>query len=188
MMQYLVGADTTAAVRAGHGHRNQGLHHGPGSGLTLTLGSVPVSLANMTQAYSVFASRAAAPGHHDPRDPRPQQPDRLQPRPGRTAADPPLTKGEAYLTHWILEGNTNPATNAIWGRTAQLFDTNGVRRHAGFKTGTTNDFRDVSGFGYVPGGLTVGVWMGNNNQEPLSNKLGQASSARTGRSTCGATS
>ena len=84
-----------------------------------------------------------------------------------------MTQGEAYLTHWILEGNTNPATNVLWGSRAELFDQNGVRRHAGFKTGTTNDFRDVSGFGYVPGSLVTGVWMGNNNQEPLSNALGQ---------------
>ena len=27
--------------------------------------------------------------------------------------------------------------------------------------------------GYIPGSLTVGVWMGNNNQEPMSNRLGQ---------------
>ena len=45
-----------------------------------------------------------------------------------------------------------------------------ARRPAGFKTGTTNDFRDVSGFGYVPGSLTTGVWM-NNNQEPMSNEI-----------------
>ena len=84
-----------------------------------------------------------------------------------------MTQGEAYLTHWILEGNTNPASNVLWGSRAELFDQNGQRRHAGFKTGTTNDFRDVSGFGYVPGSLVTGVWMGNNNQEPLSNALGQ---------------
>jgi hypothetical protein len=87
-------------------------------------------------------------------------------------ATEPMTPAEAYLTHWILEGNTNPRTNTLWGERAQLFDVNGTRRHAGFKTGTTNDFRDVSGFGYVPGSLVTGVWMGNNNQEALSNKLG----------------
>jgi hypothetical protein len=85
----------------------------------------------------------------------------------------PMTAAEAYLTHWILEGNTDPRTNVLWGTRAELTDVNGARRHAGFKTGTTNDFRDVSGFGYIPGSLVTGVWMGNNNQEPLSNRLGQ---------------
>ena len=84
-----------------------------------------------------------------------------------------MTQAEAYLTHWILEGNTNPETNVLWGSRAQLLDPSGERRHAGFKTGTTNDFRDVSGFGYVPDSLVTGVWMGNNNQEPMSNVLGQ---------------
>ena len=57
------------------------------------------------------------------------------------------------------------------GPARQLVTPDGLRRPAGFKTGTTNDFRDVSGFGYVPGSLTTGVWMGNNNQEPLSNEI-----------------
>ena len=50
---------------------------------------------------------------------------------------------------------------------------NWERLDAAGKTGTTNDFRDVSGFGYIPGNLVTGVWMGNNNQEPMSNGLGQ---------------
>ena len=82
-----------------------------------------------------------------------------------------MTKAEAYLPHYILEGNTDPARNLLWGERAQLNTPDGQRRPAGFKTGTTNDFRDVSGFGYVPGSLTTGVWMGNNNQEPMSNQF-----------------
>jgi membrane peptidoglycan carboxypeptidase len=88
-------------------------------------------------------------------------------------ATQPLTPAEAYLTHWIIEGNTNPATNLLWGPRAQLFDPAGNRRHAGFKTGTTDDFKDVSGMGYIPGSLTVGVWMGNAGGQPMSNALGQ---------------
>ncbi len=174
MMQYLVGADTTAQFAQEMGIASKDYIMGQDPGLTLTLGSVPVSLANMTQAYSVFAQQGTLHPATTIREIRDRN-NRIIYSLDQGGQQPthPMTKGEAYLTHWILEGNTNPATNAIWGRTAQLFDTNGVRRHAGFKTGTTNDFRDVSGFGYVPGGLTVGVWMGNNNQEPLSNKLGQ---------------
>jgi membrane peptidoglycan carboxypeptidase len=43
----------------------------------------------------------------------------------------------------------------------------GTRRHAGVKTGTTNDYKDLATFGYVPGSLVTGVWVGNNNQEPM---------------------
>jgi hypothetical protein len=147
---------------------------GQDPGLTLTLGSVPVNLTNMTQAYSVFA----AEGNLHPATTVIEIRDRdgkviyniADNGPGETQ---PMTAAEAYLTHWILEGNTNPQSNLLWGQRAMLLDANGVRRHAGFKTGTTNDFRDVSGFGYVPGSLVTGVWMGNNNQEALSNALGQ---------------
>jgi membrane peptidoglycan carboxypeptidase len=135
---------------------------------------VPVNLTNMTGAYSVFAQQGVL---HPPttileirdRDNRViYRLDDNGPKPSR-----PLTQAEAYLTHWIIQGNTDPELNVLWGPTAELVDQNGNRREAGFKTGTTNDFRDVSGFGYVPGGLVTGVWMGNNNLEPLSNALGE---------------
>ncbi len=142
-------------------------------GLSLGLGTVPVNLTNFTQGYSAFAQQGTlhpATAIIEIRD-----------RDGevvytREANGPettnPMTPGEAYLTHWIIEGNTNPATNLLWGPRAQLFDPDGQRRPAGFKTGTTDDFKDVSGMGYIPGSLTVGVWMGNNNQEPMSNAPG----------------
>jgi membrane peptidoglycan carboxypeptidase len=143
-------------------------------GLTLTLGTVPVNLTNLTGAYGVFAQRGVL---HPPttiieirdRDNRviyTREDD--MPRPRR-----PMTAAEAYLTHWILDGNTNPDVNPIWGPPSRLTDPSGQRRSAGFKTGTTDDFKDVSGFGYVPGSLVTGVWMGNSNGAPMSNVLGQ---------------
>ncbi|MGI8930604.1 MAG: hypothetical protein ACR2F5_04770, partial [Candidatus Limnocylindria bacterium] len=89
----------------------------------------------------------------------------------------PMTAAEAYLPHWILEGNTDPDRNTLWGSRAQLLTADGQRRPAGFKTGTTNDFRDVSGFGYVPDSLVTGVWMGNSNNETMSNEFGGLFSA-----------
>jgi membrane peptidoglycan carboxypeptidase len=173
MMQYLVGVDVTAQFAQSMGVASAQYILGEDPGLTLTLGSVPVNLTNMTQAYSVFA----AEGTLHPATTVLQIRDRdgkviydiTKNGPGATE---PMTPAEAYLTHWILEGNTNPRTNLLWGPRAQLFDPSGQRRHAALKTGTTNDFRDVSAFGYIPGSLVTGVWMGNNNQEPLSNKLG----------------
>lgn len=174
MMQSLVGPETTAAFAEEMGIATADYINGLQPGLTLTLGSVPVSLKNMTQAYSVFAQQGTlhpATGIREIRD----RDNRLVYSLEETGPQDshPLSAGEAFLTHWILEGNTDPRRNVVWGSRAQLVDANGVRRQAGFKTGTTNDFRDVSGFGYVPGGLTVGVWMGNNDQQALSNRLGQ---------------
>jgi membrane peptidoglycan carboxypeptidase len=173
MMQYLVGVDVTAQFAQSMGVASAQYILGEDPGLTLTLGSVPVNLTNMTQAYGVFAAQGTLHPATTVLEIRDRDGkviyDTTQNGPETTE---PMTPAEAYLTHWILEGNTNPSTNTLWGERAQLFDVNGQRRHAGFKTGTTNDFRDVSGFGYVPGSLVTGVWMGNNNQEPMSNRLG----------------
>jgi membrane peptidoglycan carboxypeptidase len=174
MMQFLAGVDETAAFAQAMGVASKKYILGLDPGLTLALGSVPVNLTNMTGAYSVFAQQGTL---HPPttilemRDRNNRVIYSL--RKNGPESSRPLTQAEAYLTHWILDGNTNPETNVLWGPRAELLDANGVRRQAGFKTGTTNDFRDVSGFGYVPDSLVTGVWMGNNNQEPMSNVLGQ---------------
>ena len=174
MMQYLVGPEVTAKFAETMGIASEKYINDLDPGLTLTLGSVPVNLTNMTQAYGVFAEQGALHPATTIRE--------IRDRNGRLVysldqnapqVTHPLTTAEAYLMHWILEGNTNPRTNAVWGSRAELNAPDGTRRHAGFKTGTTNDFRDVSGFGYVPGGLVTGVWMGNNNQEPMSTVLGR---------------
>lgn len=174
MMQYLVGPNETAKFAESMGVASKKYIMDQDPGLSLGLGSVPVNLTNMTGAYSVFAQQGTL---HQPTTIL-----EIRDRDGRIIYSlkddgprptHPMTKSEAFLTHWMLEGNTNPETNVLWGSRAQLIGPDGRRRHAGFKTGTTNDFRDVSGFGYVPDSLVTGVWMGNNNQEPLSNALGQ---------------
>jgi membrane peptidoglycan carboxypeptidase len=178
MMQYLVGPDVTAQFAQTMGVASAQYIMGQQPGLTLTLGSVPVNLTNMTQAYGVFADQGTLHPATTVLE--------IRDRDGKVIYDladngpkatQPMTPAEAYLTHWILEGNTNPKSNVVWGSRAQLIDANGQRRHAGFKTGTTNNYIDVSGFGYVPGSLVTGVWMGNNNQEPMSNDFGGLFSA-----------
>jgi membrane peptidoglycan carboxypeptidase len=174
MMQYLVGSQTTADFSEDLGIASAAYIMGLDPGLTLALGSIPLNLTNMTQAYGSFAQE----GEVHPATTITEIRDRNNRVVYTRDADgpqtlAPMTPAEAYLTHWILEGNTNPVTNLLWGERAQLTTPDGQRRPAGFKTGTTNDFRDVSGFGYVPGSLVTGVWMGNNNQEPMSNVLGQ---------------
>lgn len=178
MMQYLVGVDATAqfAERMGVASAQYILDRDPG--LTLTLGSVEVNLTNFTGAYGAFAMQGEL---H-----RPTAIIQIVDRRGRvvySAAEDgpeptnPMTPAESYLTHWILQGNTDPRLNSLWGPRARLLDPSGARREAGLKTGTTNDYVDVSAFGYVPGSLVTGVWMGNNNNEPMSNRLGGLFSA-----------
>jgi membrane peptidoglycan carboxypeptidase len=171
-MQYLAGVQETAAFAEtlGIAPAEQILAEDPG--LSLALGSVPLNLTNMVQAYGVFAQQGTlhpATTILEIRDRDNRVVYRHDPQ-GRSTTQP-MTPAEAYLTHYILEGNTDPRRNVLWGERAQLLTPSGQRRPAAFKTGTTNDFRDVSGFGYVPGSLVTGVWMGNNNQEPMSNQI-----------------
>jgi membrane peptidoglycan carboxypeptidase len=172
-MQYLVGAQATADFSESMGIASAEYIMNQDPGLSLALGSVPLNLTNMTQAYGVFAQQGELHTNTTILE--------IRDRNGRiiyTREDngpevtEPMTDEEAYLTHWILEGNTDPERNVLWGERAQLVTPDGQRRPAGFKTGTTDNFVDVSGFGYVPGSLVTGVWMGNNDSAPMSNVLG----------------
>jgi membrane peptidoglycan carboxypeptidase len=88
----------------------------------------------------------------------------------------------AYIITDILAGNTVPKTNPFWGKWAVY---NGAtRRPAAYKTGTTNDNRDVHAYGFLAPpadpkapALAVGVWMGNSNNAPNTDTLSLSSSA-----------
>jgi membrane peptidoglycan carboxypeptidase len=174
-VQYLVSPEVTARFAQKAGLATHDYLMGQDPGLTLTLGSVPVNLTQATQAYEMFAERGTIHPATTIREIRDRN-GRLVYSIDDNAPTPlkPATPAEAYLTHWILEGNTDPARNIYWGVTARLstqLDGGGERRHAGVKTGTTNNFRDVTTFGYLPGSIVTGVWMGNNNQEPMADNL-----------------
>ena len=77
----------------------------------------------------------------------------------------------AYIITDILAGNTESSTNPFWAEWA-IYD-GASRRPAAYKTGTTNDNRDVHAYGFLAPpkdakapALAVGVWMGNSNNEP----------------------
>jgi membrane peptidoglycan carboxypeptidase len=88
----------------------------------------------------------------------------------------------AYVITDILAGNTEPKTNPFWGEWA-VYDKS-TRRPAAYKTGTTNDNRDVHAYGYLAPpkdpkapALVVGVWMGNSDNSPDTDTLSLGSSA-----------
>ncbi|HET9456830.1 MAG TPA: transglycosylase domain-containing protein [Candidatus Limnocylindrales bacterium] len=101
---------------------------------------------------------------------------------GPVAGEPVISPQAAYIVTDILAGNTNTKVNPFWGEWAVYEGRS--RRPAAYKTGTTNDNRDVHAYGYlappedptVPA-LAVGVWMGNSNNEPNTDTLSLASSA-----------
>jgi membrane peptidoglycan carboxypeptidase len=89
----------------------------------------------------------------------------------------------AYIVTDILAGNTVMSVNPYWGKFA-VSSKSGRRRPAAYKTGTTNDNRDVHAYGYLAPprskkqpALAVGVWMGNSNNQPNNGSLSLDSSA-----------
>ncbi len=99
-----------------------------------------------------------------------------------------VSKQAAYIMADIMNGNTIKSVNPIWGRWQILEKTEdgNVRRPAGYKTGTTDDRKDVLAYGFLAPpedpeaqGLVVGVWMGNSDSTPNLHGLSFESSAPT---------
>jgi hypothetical protein len=94
------------------------------------------------------------------------------------AADPAstlktmLTADADGLITDIIAGNTDASQNPVWAQ-RKLIAANGKRRPATFKTGTTDNSKDLAAFGYLappknPNAplLVTGVWTGNSDATP----------------------
>jgi membrane peptidoglycan carboxypeptidase len=86
------------------------------------------------------------------------------PAPGKQVVSPQA----AYIVTDILQGNTLKSQNAYWARWT-VYE-KGQRRPATVKTGTTDDNKDITAFGYVAPpadpkapAIVAGVWMGNSD-------------------------
>jgi membrane peptidoglycan carboxypeptidase len=82
-----------------------------------------------------------------------------------------VTPQAAYVVSDILQGNTLKSQNAYWARWT-VYE-KGKRRPATVKTGTTDDNKDITAFGYVAPpddpnapAIVAGVWMGNSDSSP----------------------
>ncbi|HXI80342.1 MAG TPA: transglycosylase domain-containing protein [Verrucomicrobiae bacterium] len=163
-----------------------GVNYVPGSGpvTSMGIGTLEVHPIDLLGAYGTIADG----GKLMPRtmilkvtaaDGTPVWPDAAAKAPkGRVVISPQT----AYIMTDILKGNTDPKTNPFWGKWA-IYD-GGRRRPAAYKTGTTNDNRDVHAYGFLAPpkdpkapALAVGVWMGNSNNEPVKDTLSLQSSA-----------
>ncbi len=96
-----------------------------------------------------------------------------------------ISRQTAYIITDILAGNTDRKVNPFWAKW-NVTDgvTSSVNRPAAYKTGTTQDNRDVLADGFLPApadkslpGLVAGVWMGNSDNSPNDGRLSLDSSA-----------
>jgi len=120
----------------------------PTAGLSMALGTLEVHPIDLAQSYATLANR----GRYVERTsiisvtdrngpvvvPADRQPET------RAVISPPA----AYVTTDILAGNTDPTVNPIWAE-HRITTPSGQRRPAAFKTGTTNDARDLNAYGYI---------------------------------------
>jgi peptidoglycan glycosyltransferase len=127
-------------------------------GLALTLGGGEVTPLELTAAYNTIASNGI---YYEPKailkvvDPKGAIIDQLQTPIGIPAVKPDIV---GIIVDMMSD---DTARAAIWGTNSKLK----LSRPAGVKTGTSNDWRDAWALGYTPY-VTVGVWTGNNNNEP----------------------
>lgn len=134
---------------------------GSAAGLSLTLGSVPVRLVDMTRAFGAVANGGE---RIDPQlvmkvhDPRGKLIFHFEPARQRV-----LSQEVAWLMTDILKDTTQPDRSFMFGPWTNL------GRPAALKTGTTDDMKDVYSVGYTPQ-IVTGVWMGNSDGTPMSSR------------------
>jgi membrane peptidoglycan carboxypeptidase len=88
----------------------------------------------------------------------------------------------AYIITDILAGNTDKSQNPFWAQWA-IYDGK-TRREAAYKTGTTDDNRDVDAYGFLAPPkdpkapqLVAGVWLGNSDNSAMKKVLSLEASA-----------
>ena len=135
-------------------------------GLSLALGTAEVKLYEMTNAYAAFANRGEQYSPTKYTSVKNKYGDELfqaAPPSGRRVISPEA----AHLVSSILADNQ--ARAATFGNSLTV-----PGRQVAVKTGTTNDNKDAWTIGYTPS-LAVGVWMGNNENEPMRGLAGSSS-------------
>lgn len=133
-------------------------------GLAITLGGGETRLLDLTSAYSVFAREGIARDYLSILEVKDSRGKRIY-----KAKEPDekrvLSKGSAFLISHILSDN-NARADAFGTRSYLQISGKTVA----VKTGTTNDKRDNWTVGYTKG-VTVGVWVGNNDNSPMNSKI-----------------
>lgn len=135
-------------------------------GLPLVLGAAEVPLIEMTNAYATYANEGEWNNYilfsevQDKNGRKVWEPDRESHR--------AISSSVAFLISSILSDNSIRAE--VFGTALN------ISRTAAVKTGTTENYRDALTIGYTPQ-ITVGVWIGNNDNTPMTSVAGSLGAA-----------
>jgi 1A family penicillin-binding protein len=142
-------------------------------GLSLALGSGQAKLTEMTNAYATFANQ----GKYNDLTTITS----ITNKDGKTifthkAKNKSVISDQtAYIMSSMMSDSS--ARSATFGSSLNLQG----QRPAAVKTGTTENYRDAWTIGYTPN-LAVGVWIGNNDNAPMSSVAGASGAAPIWRS------
>lgn len=135
-------------------------------GLPLVLGAAEVPLIEMTNAYATYANEGEWNNYI--------LFTQVLDKNGRVIFEPKrenrqaLPSSAAFLVSSIL--SDNKARAEVFGNALT------ISRTAAVKTGTTEDYRDALTIGYTPQ-LAVGIWIGNNDNTPMTSIAGALGAA-----------
>jgi penicillin-binding protein 1A len=174
-----VGVDTVASLAAEMGLTfARGDRHLAQAGLAGAIGTAETNMVELTSAFGALANSGS----------------QMAPRPilqvfDSSGAELPIVPANepkqvvspqaAWLVTDILKDSTDPEVNNIFGPRLRVdgppteLAPDGERRYAAAKTGTTNDLRDLSVYGYLgppadPAAphVVASVWLGNSDHSP----------------------
>ena len=133
-------------------------------GLSLALGSAEVPLVEMTSAYSAFANSGEQQAYYSIQSIE----DKYGHKTFTASKDShrAISEQGAYLISNIL--SDNQTRSRIFGSSLNVVGTDYKTKTVAVKTGTTDENRDAWTIGYTPD-VTVGVWVGNNDNAPMYN-------------------
>lgn len=137
-------------------------------GLSMALGTAPAKLTEMTNAYATFSNQ----GQYNQVTTIDSITDKnkdliYEYEPDSKEA---ISKQTSYIISSILSDNV--ARGEVFGSSLTLSG----GRPAAVKTGTTENYRDAWTIGYTPS-LTIGVWIGNNDETQMSRVAGSSGAA-----------
>jgi membrane peptidoglycan carboxypeptidase len=175
-----IGVDTVAALASSLDLSfPRGDRHLIQAGLAGAIGTVETRMVELTSAYGALANNGVQV------EPRTileitDSDGNIVPSTAQNAPRQVISQQAAWLMSDILKDSTDPVVNAIFGPRLQIIngpptelEPRGQRRPAAAKTGTTNDLRDLSAYGYLPAQsdpniptIVASVWMGNSDNSP----------------------
>ncbi len=133
-------------------------------GLSLVLGGGEINLLELTSAYGVFATEGVGAPIVSIL--------KIEDSEGNIIEENKKEPTKVLNTETAREINSvlsdNNARTPIFGPSSALYFNN---YQVAAKTGTTQSFKDAWTFGYTPF-ITIGVWVGNNNNSPINKKTG----------------